>query len=80
MNGGGADTEYVLQRRVVGWQEALQRKGLKVNAKKTEVMVCTREVSVEADISDKEKDRLKQGDTFNTRRDSKMIRPCGEKE
>ena len=63
-----------------GGMEALERKGLKVNAKKTEGMVCTQEVRVEADISDKEKDRLKQGDTFNTRRDTEMIRPCGEKE
>ena len=60
--------------------EALERKGLKVNTKKTEVMVCAREVRVEADISDKEKYRLKQDDTFNTRRDTEMIRPCGEKE
>ena len=31
---------------------------------KTEVMICTREVRVEADISDKKKDRLKQVETF----------------
>ena len=37
------------------WQEALGRKGLKVNVKKTEVVVCTREVRVEADLSDKKK-------------------------
>ena len=42
------------------WQEALERKGLKVNAKKPEVVVCRREVR-EADISDKRRkiDRLK---------------------
>ena len=44
-----AEKEVDLQRRVVEWQEALERKGLKVNAKKTEVVVCTREVRVEAD-------------------------------
>ena len=41
-----------LQRRAVEWQEALERKGLKVNAKKREVMVGAREVRVEADISE----------------------------
>ena len=47
------------------WQEALERKGLKMNAKKTEVMVRTREVRVEADISDKKNDKLKQVETFS---------------
>ena len=37
------------------WQETSDKKGLKVNAKKTEVMVCSREVRVEADTSDKKK-------------------------
>ena len=45
-----AETEGELQRRVVEWQEALERKGFKVNAKKTEVTACTREVRAEADI------------------------------
>ena len=36
------------------WQEALNRKGLKLNANKSEVMACTRECRVEADISDNE--------------------------
>ena len=59
-----AETEEELQRRLVEWQEALDRKGLKANARETEVMVCTREVRVEADISDKKKYRLKQVETF----------------
>ena len=32
-----------------GMEEALGRKELKVNAKKTEVMLCTRQVRAEAD-------------------------------
>ena len=47
------------------WQEASDKKGLKVNAKKTEVMVCSREVRVEADISDTKNHGLKQVETFN---------------
>ena len=46
------------------WQEAIERKGFIVNAKKTEVMVCTRQVRAEADISDQKKESLKQGMTF----------------
>jgi len=34
-----------LQERFGEWQEALERKGLKVNANKTETMVCTRQQS-----------------------------------
>ena len=33
-----AEIEDELQRRVVEWQETLGRKGLKINAQKTEVM------------------------------------------
>ena len=57
-----AETEGVLHRRVVERKETLERKGLKANA--TEVMVCTLGGRVEADISDKKKDRLKQVETF----------------
>ena len=42
-----AEIEEEVLRRVVEWQEALERRGHKVNAKKTEDMVCTREVTVE---------------------------------
>ena len=45
-----AETEEELQGRMVEWQEALERKCIKVNAKKTEVIVCPREDRVEADI------------------------------
>ena len=48
------------------WQEALERKGLKVITKKTEVVLFTREVRLEADISDKKKDRLKQVNTYES--------------
>ena len=41
-------------------QEALDRTGRKVNAKKTKVMVCPREAAVETYISDKKKRRLKK--------------------
>ena len=37
---------------------------MKVNAKKTEMMVSTREIRVEADTSDKKKYKLKQVETF----------------
>ena len=54
------ETEEELHRRLVKWQEASETKGLKINANKAKVMVCTREGRVEADVSDKKKDRLKQ--------------------
>ena len=41
------------------WQGALEKKGFKVNVKKTEVMVCTR-----VETSDKKKDRLKEVETI----------------
>ena len=42
------EPEEVLTRRVVEWQEALERKELEVNANETEVIVCTRQVGVAA--------------------------------
>ena len=45
-----AETEEELRRRMVEWLEVLERKCLKVNAKKTEVIVCLRQDRVEADI------------------------------
>ena len=46
------------------WQEALVREGLKVNANKTEITVCTRDGRVKTDTSGKRKDKLKQVETF----------------
>ena len=34
-----AESKEELQRRLLEWQESLERQGLKVNATKTEVMV-----------------------------------------
>ena len=50
----GRDRRGVTEKNWQEWQEALDRKGLKLNASKSEVMACTRECRVEADISDNE--------------------------
>ena len=52
----------------LGKQSSLTRlcttEGLKVNANKTEITVCTREGRVKTDTSGKRKDQLKQVETF----------------
>ena len=58
-----AETEEELQRRVVEWQEAIKRKGLKIKEKITEIIMRTREGRVDAEIYDRKKYRLKQVDT-----------------
>ena len=37
-----ADSEEQLQERLLKWQECLEKYGLKMNAKKTETMVCSK--------------------------------------
>ena len=47
------------------WQGALESKGIKESAKKTEITVCIRECRVKSDDTpDKGRDRLKQVETF----------------
>jgi len=52
-----------LQERFGEWQEALERKGLKVNADKTETMVCAR-TAESLQITDKNGKALKQVENF----------------
>ena len=58
-----ANTEEELQRRVLGWQECLESRGLKVNAGKTEVMVCAKQNET-INVSDKHGSRLAQSIEF----------------
>ena len=52
-----------LQERFGEWQEALERNGLKVNADKTETMVCAR-TAESLQITDKNGKALKQVENF----------------
>lgn len=54
-----ADSEEKLQRRWLRWQANMERRGLKVNTKKTEVMTSSRR-DIHIDIRDKNNDTLKQ--------------------
>jgi hypothetical protein len=57
------DSASNLQIRFSGWQRALESKGLKVNANKTETMVCSKEDESVA-ITDSKGNILKQVETF----------------
>ena len=52
-----------LQERFGEWQEALERKGLKVNVDKTETILCAR-AAESLQITDKNKKALKQVENF----------------
>ena len=54
-----ADNEEELQERVVQWQEYLENKGLRVNSKKTEVMVSSK-LGKKVQIKDRNNVELKQ--------------------
>ena len=55
-----AETEEALQEGILKWQEDLEKGGLKVNAKKTEVMVTKKGEEHEIEILDTHGNRLQQ--------------------
>jgi len=59
-----ADTEEELQQRYLVWKNSLERKGMKVNTQKTEVMVSSREGHEEITIISEDGGRLKQAEEF----------------
>ena len=58
-----AESEEELQERVVQWQGNLENKGLRVNSKKTEVMV-SRKLEKKVQIKDRNSIELKQVEEF----------------
>ena len=54
-----ADTQEEMQTRVLQWQESLQKGGLKVNAKKSEVMVSSK-VRSDVQVRDVRGEEIKQ--------------------
>lgn len=59
-----ADTEEGLQQRYLIWKGNLERKGMKVNTQKTEVMVSSREGHEEISVTSEDGRRLKQTNEF----------------
>ena len=59
-----AESEEVLQRRIIAWQESLERGGLKVNVNKTEAMVSNKEGGDRIAIQDGRGLNIKQVSTF----------------
>ena len=59
-----AENEEDLQRRIVEWQEALERGGLKVNVNKTEVMVNSKEGRDRTAVQDIRDSGIKQVENF----------------
>ena len=57
------DSAQNLQTRYLGWQKALESKGLKINASKTETMVCSNS-DEPVMIQDSRGNILKQVETF----------------
>ena len=55
-----ADTEEELQQRFLAWKSSLERKGMKVNTRKTEVMISSREGNEEINITDGDEQRIQQ--------------------
>ena len=58
-----AESEEELQERLIQWQENLENKGLRVNSKKTEVMVSSK-LGRKVKIMDRNDIELKQVDEF----------------
>ena len=58
------DSSESLQERLRAWQEALESKGLRVNAGKTEVMASCRDGRQKIEVKDTHDTLLKQVDTF----------------
>ena len=59
-----ADSEEQLQERLLKWQECLEKYGLKMNAKKTETMVCSKNGEEQVNIRDMHREELKQVKSF----------------
>jgi exonuclease III len=59
-----AESKADMENRVREWQEVLERNGLKVNERKTEVMVCSRKASELVDIVDRSGAQFKQVSRF----------------
>ena len=55
-----ADSEEQLQERLLKWQECLEKYALKVNVKKTETMVCSKNGEEQVNIRDMHGEELKQ--------------------
>ena len=60
-----ADTKEELQERLCEWQIALESKGMKVNSRKTEVMVSSRSESEEINVKDNHQQKLNQVAKFS---------------
>ena len=54
-----ATTEEELQEKVIRWQEALRKGGLKTNAQKSEVMICEKNGNTEIKVTDQGGNELK---------------------
>ena len=59
-----ADSKEQLQERLLKWQECLEKCGLKMNAKKTETMVCNKNGEEQVNIRDTHGEELKQVKSF----------------
>ena len=59
-----ADSEEKLQERLWKWQECLEMYGLKMNAKKTETMVCSKSGEEQVNIRGSHGEELKQVKSF----------------
>jgi hypothetical protein len=59
-----AESKEDMENRVREWQEVLERNGLKVNERKTEVMVCSKKASELVDIVDRSGAQFKQVSRF----------------
>ena len=59
-----ADSEEQLQERLLKWQECLEKYGLKMNATKTETMVCSKNGEEQVNIRDMHGEELKQMKSF----------------
>ena len=59
-----ARSEDELQNRIIRWQEKLESQGLRVNARKTEVMACCKEGGQQVVIRDARENTLQQVQSF----------------
>ena len=59
-----ATTEEELQEKIIRWQEALRKGGLKMNAQKSEVMICEKNGNTEIKVTDQGGSELKQVQKF----------------
>ena len=59
-----ADSEEQLQERLSKWQECLEKYGLKMNAKKTETMVCSKNGEEQVNSRDMHGEELEQVKSF----------------